>query len=238
MNRVRAMALEEEGRKGATKLVKMLANPTETLNSVLLLVLVTQLTSATLLGVVLEGRRGDPGCRHRCHPADRRVLRRGRGRAEDVRGAEHRQGRAVGLGVPLGDHPLPADAPLVPRTHRAGERAAPRQGPEGGSVRHRDGDPPDGRRRGRRGSDRRRGAAAHPLDLRVRRHRRPRGDAAPSRHDGDRGRGDDRGRDHGRDRPRLLAAPGLRGHHRQHPRPRLPQGPRPTGPRAASRTDL
>jgi CBS domain containing-hemolysin-like protein len=61
MNRVRAMALEEEGRKGATKLVKMLANPTETLNSVLLLVLVTQLTSATLLGVVLEGLAGTLG---------------------------------------------------------------------------------------------------------------------------------------------------------------------------------
>ncbi len=61
MNRVRAMALEEEGRKGAPKLVKMLANPTETLNSVLLLVLVTQLTSATLLGVVLEGVAGTLG---------------------------------------------------------------------------------------------------------------------------------------------------------------------------------
>jgi putative hemolysin len=61
MNRVRAMALEEEGRKGAAKLVRMLENPTETLNSVLLLVLVTQLTSATLLGVVLEGVAGTLG---------------------------------------------------------------------------------------------------------------------------------------------------------------------------------
>ncbi|MGZ8751731.1 MAG: hemolysin family protein [Acidimicrobiia bacterium] len=61
MNRVRAMALEEEGRKGAARLVKMLENPTETLNSVLLLVLVAQLTSATLLGVVLEGVAGTLG---------------------------------------------------------------------------------------------------------------------------------------------------------------------------------
>jgi putative hemolysin len=61
MNRVRAMALEEEGRKGAARLALMLENPTETLNSVLLLVLVTQLTSATLLGVVLEGLAGTLG---------------------------------------------------------------------------------------------------------------------------------------------------------------------------------
>jgi putative hemolysin len=61
MNRVRAMALEEEGRKGAVRLVKMLENPTETLNSVLLLLLVSQLTSATLLGVVLEGAFGTLG---------------------------------------------------------------------------------------------------------------------------------------------------------------------------------
>ena len=61
MNRVRAMALEEEGRKGAARLVKMLEDPTATLNSVLLLVLVTQLTSATLLGVVLEGVAGTLG---------------------------------------------------------------------------------------------------------------------------------------------------------------------------------
>jgi putative hemolysin len=61
MNRVRAMALEEEGRKGAARLVAMLENPTATLNSVLLLLLVSQLTSATLLGVVLEGAFGTLG---------------------------------------------------------------------------------------------------------------------------------------------------------------------------------
>ena len=61
MNRVRAMALEEEGRKGAARLVEMLENPTATLNSVLLLLLVSQLTSATLLGVVLEGAFGTLG---------------------------------------------------------------------------------------------------------------------------------------------------------------------------------
>src|SRR4051794_9405713 len=61
MNRVRAMALEEEGRKGAARLVAMLENPTATLNSVLLLLLVSQLTSATLLGVVLEGAFGTIG---------------------------------------------------------------------------------------------------------------------------------------------------------------------------------
>ena len=53
MNRIRAIALAEEGKKGASRLADMLEHPEQTLNSVLLLVLVSQLTSASLLGILL-----------------------------------------------------------------------------------------------------------------------------------------------------------------------------------------
>jgi putative hemolysin len=61
VNRIRALALSEEGRKGAKRLAWMLERPEQTLNSLLLLVLVSQLTSATLLGVLLEGQAGALG---------------------------------------------------------------------------------------------------------------------------------------------------------------------------------
>ncbi|MBJ7283398.1 MAG: DUF21 domain-containing protein, partial [Acidimicrobiia bacterium] len=52
-NRIRAIALEEEGKPGAARLVVMLQHPERTLNSLLFLLLLAQLTSASLLGVVL-----------------------------------------------------------------------------------------------------------------------------------------------------------------------------------------
>ena len=61
MNRIRAIALEEEGNKRARRLVLMLEHPEQTLNVVLLMVLVSQLTSATLIGVLLEGTAGTLG---------------------------------------------------------------------------------------------------------------------------------------------------------------------------------
>jgi CBS domain containing-hemolysin-like protein len=61
MNRIRAIALEEEGNKRAHRLVVMLEHPEQTLNVVLLMVLVSQLTSATLIGVLLEGSAGTLG---------------------------------------------------------------------------------------------------------------------------------------------------------------------------------
>jgi CBS domain containing-hemolysin-like protein len=61
MGRIRAIALEEEGNKRARHLVAMLEHPEQTLNVVLLLVLVSQLTSATLIGVLLEGSAGALG---------------------------------------------------------------------------------------------------------------------------------------------------------------------------------
>jgi CBS domain containing-hemolysin-like protein len=54
MSRIRALALEEEGRKNASKLAKLLETPERTINSVLLLLLVCQFTAATLVGVLVE----------------------------------------------------------------------------------------------------------------------------------------------------------------------------------------
>ena len=61
MSRIRALSLEEEGRKGAHRLAILLERPERTLNVLLLLVLVSQMTSASLLGVVLEGQFGSAG---------------------------------------------------------------------------------------------------------------------------------------------------------------------------------
>jgi CBS domain containing-hemolysin-like protein len=61
MSRVRALALEEEGGRGAARLARMLESPERTLNSVLLVILVCQLTSANLTGVLLENHLGTIG---------------------------------------------------------------------------------------------------------------------------------------------------------------------------------
>ena len=61
MNRIRAITLEEEGRKGAAKLARMLERPEQTINSLLLLILVSQLTAASLVGIVLERQLGGYG---------------------------------------------------------------------------------------------------------------------------------------------------------------------------------
>jgi CBS domain containing-hemolysin-like protein len=61
MNRIRALALAEEGSRRGRWLATMLENPEQTVNVVLLLVLATQLTSATLLGVLLGELAGPIG---------------------------------------------------------------------------------------------------------------------------------------------------------------------------------
>ncbi|MSO78197.1 MAG: HlyC/CorC family transporter [Acidimicrobiia bacterium] len=61
MNRIRALTLEEEGRKGAARLARMLEKPEQTINSLLLLLLVSQLTSASLIGILLEKHFGTYG---------------------------------------------------------------------------------------------------------------------------------------------------------------------------------
>ena len=61
MSRIRAIALAEDGDKRAARLAEMLGRPEQTLNVVLLMVLVAQLTVATLIGVLLEGTAGALG---------------------------------------------------------------------------------------------------------------------------------------------------------------------------------
>lgn len=61
MNRIRAIALEEEGKRGAHRLAQLLEHPERTLNLVLLLVLVCQMTAATLVGVLVERIFGPGG---------------------------------------------------------------------------------------------------------------------------------------------------------------------------------
>jgi len=58
MSRIRAIALAEDGDRRAARLAEMLGRPEQTLNVVLLMVLIAQLTVATLIGVLLEGTAG------------------------------------------------------------------------------------------------------------------------------------------------------------------------------------
>jgi Mg2+/Co2+ transporter CorB len=61
MSRIRALSLEEEGRKGAARLARMLERPEHTINSLLFLLLLSQLTSASLIGILLEKHFGTYG---------------------------------------------------------------------------------------------------------------------------------------------------------------------------------
>ena len=61
MNRIRALTLVEEGRRGAKRLIGLLDHPETTLNLVLLFLLICQLTAATLVGVLVEGKFGGYG---------------------------------------------------------------------------------------------------------------------------------------------------------------------------------
>jgi putative hemolysin len=59
--RVKALALKEEGHRGADALVKLLEHREEVLNPILLLVLVCQLVAATLVGLLAESFLGGWG---------------------------------------------------------------------------------------------------------------------------------------------------------------------------------
>lgn len=61
MSRVKAMALAEEGRRGAERLRRLVEHPERALNPVLLLVLVCHLAAATFVGVVTERHFGAAG---------------------------------------------------------------------------------------------------------------------------------------------------------------------------------
>ncbi|MGH9063915.1 MAG: hemolysin family protein [Acidimicrobiales bacterium] len=61
MSRARAMGLQEEGRRGAGMLVRLMERPERFLNPVLLLELICQLVAASLVGVVAEHLFGAVG---------------------------------------------------------------------------------------------------------------------------------------------------------------------------------
>jgi putative hemolysin len=61
VSRIRLLALEEEGDKRARRVLRLMERPEITLNSILLLVLGSQMIGATLLGTVLEPEFGAAG---------------------------------------------------------------------------------------------------------------------------------------------------------------------------------
>jgi len=61
MNRIRALAWEEEGRKGAARLVRMLERPERTINVVKFVALAAQTIAAQLIGVLSTGFLGPWG---------------------------------------------------------------------------------------------------------------------------------------------------------------------------------
>ena len=60
-NRIRLLTLAEEGDKRADRVLRLLEQPEQTLNGVLLVLLACQMVSATLLGTVLEPAFGAAG---------------------------------------------------------------------------------------------------------------------------------------------------------------------------------
>jgi putative hemolysin len=60
-SRIKALSLEEEGRRGARTLLRLVENPKRFLNPILLIVLICQLVAATLVGVVAEHLFGAVG---------------------------------------------------------------------------------------------------------------------------------------------------------------------------------
>jgi putative hemolysin len=61
MTRIKAKAMVDEKRRGARQLLRLIENPAKFLNPILLLVLICQLVSATLVGVVAEHLLGGLG---------------------------------------------------------------------------------------------------------------------------------------------------------------------------------
>ena len=61
MNRIKAKSLVDEKKRGARQLARLVENPANFLNPILLLVLICQLVSATLVGIVAEHLLGGLG---------------------------------------------------------------------------------------------------------------------------------------------------------------------------------
>ena len=173
------------GRQGRRRLLRLLEHPEQTLNCVLLLVLVCQMIvgdaaryaaraeRSARLGVVDRHRRRDRSSSSR---SPRSCRRRTRCSTPNAR-------RCCCRGCSWFVTVFPPLRVLSRGFIGLANVVLPGQGAEGGSVRHRGGDParwptsPPSE-----DVDRDRGARADPLDLRVRRHRRARSDAAAHRH--------------------------------------------------------
>src|SRR6202050_36274 len=61
MSRTKAMALQDDGRRGAASLLRLVQDPEGFLNPVLLLVLISQLVTATLVGILADSWFGAVG---------------------------------------------------------------------------------------------------------------------------------------------------------------------------------
>src|SRR5687768_9058980 len=61
MGRVKAITLDEEGRRGAKALLRLVEHPEASLNPILLLVLACHLAAATSIGIVAERIAGGAG---------------------------------------------------------------------------------------------------------------------------------------------------------------------------------
>ena len=170
MSRVRALALQEEGRRNAALLVRLETDPPRYLNSVYLSVLIVQNGSAILVAFLAERTFDSLGVT---------LVSLGFTLLYFVLV----EAMAKTFGVLHSDRVALVLSPLVyllgrvlsfptRAADRPRERPAARQGSEAGAVRLRGGDPLDGRGGSRGGVDRGGREGADPLDLRVRGHDR------------------------------------------------------------------
>ena len=91
MNRVRAMTLEEEGRKGAARLLRLLETPEWTLNVLLLFMMAAHFAVASLVAIIVEHHFGGAGVIAGTVDRSAHLLRPGRGGAQDLRHPAHRR---------------------------------------------------------------------------------------------------------------------------------------------------
>ena len=179
-SKIKAKSLVDDKRHGARTLAKLVENPSNFLNPILLLVLVCQLVSATLVGIVTEHLFGPWGV----------VL----GIVFEVvvifvffeavpkNWAVMNPDRAALLSAPLGERgdPLPSRQVAVAAAQRAGQphhRRGGRGEPGADALLHHRLRAQGHGGRGPRGERDREGRAdLHPLHHRLRRHGDPRGD--------------------------------------------------------------
>ena len=163
VSRIKLRARAEDGDRRAERLLTLFDQPENTLNSVLLVVLVSQMTSATLLGSLLESWGGWVGFLIGTIAEVFIFFTFAEVAPKTYASQTSGTCRPRALAAPRRDGQLQAAAVVRARLHRPGECGVAGQGTAEGPVRHRSRDPRDGRRRGRRRGDRERAEGAHPL---------------------------------------------------------------------------